>query len=179
MSVQYATEAELASYMQQDVDTSTATLALQAASATFAQYADTAFSPISTTWTFPGNGGREIWIPFRPVVTVSAIRVNSVAITDYTLINRRLYRSVGFGTFNTFPPDVIEVDLDYGFTTVPDDVKGAVLETAASAFASPDTATVSEQIDDYKLIGSRDGGGMQLSPAASKLARWYRGNLLR
>lgn len=181
-SVQYATEAELASFLKQDVDTSTATLALQAASALFSTRAQTWFAPVTTTYQFQALGQRQLYLPFRPVSAVSAVRIinqlsGTLVITDYYRIKTVLYRLIGFGVPGMFPPDMGEVDLTYGYATAGDDVKGAVLETAGAAYMGPDITTAAETIDDYTIKMAPNAGGMSLSPAALALADYYRGTL--
>jgi hypothetical protein len=177
----YATVAELASFLKQDVDTSTATLALTISSSLFALRARTRFEANTTTYAVPSTDGTanyRIELPHTPVISVSQVRINGAAITDYTLINNTLYRLLGFGFQWAFPPDLIEVDYSYGYTTVPDDVKGAVLETAGAAYMGPDLTTAAEMIDDYSIKMAPNTGGIQLSPAAQALADFYAGVLV-
>jgi hypothetical protein len=180
LSVQYATASELASYLEQDVDTSTATLALQVASALFSTRADTMFAATTVTYQAPATGYRWVQLPFRPITAISAVRVITstgvtTTLTDYTRIKRTLYRVGGFGTPGAFPPDLLEVDLTHGLVPCPDDVKGAVLETAGAAYSSPDVTVKSESIDDYTVSSAANSGGVMLTPAAKDLADLYRG----
>lgn len=182
MSVMYATVPELASFLKQDVDTSTATLALQVCSQMFTVRANTAFQPVTVTYQTEGLGYRQLWLPYRPVTAVSAVRIinpntGTLVVTDYTRIKTVLYRLIGFGVPGTFPPDMVEVDLTYGYATVPDDVKGAVLESAGASYMSPDVSVAQEQIDDYMIKSAPNTGGVSLSPAAEKLADLYRGTI--
>lgn len=174
----YASVAELASYLQQDVDTSTATLVLETASALFATAAQTAFTATTVTYEVRGTGQRELWLPYRPIISITQARVAGVIVTDYTRIKRVLFRLLGWGVAAQYPPDLVAIDLVHGYAAAADDVKGAVLETAASAFVSPDNATVGEKIDDYTVRQSSGAGGMQLSKAASALALMYRGAIV-
>lgn len=181
-----ATPAELASYLQQDVDTSSATLALQAASALFETAAGTKFASTASTYQVEGRGQPVIALPRSPVISVQAVRVAGVtlAASDYTLVISNLYRIIGWGRiwgstvptapYVGFPPELVEVDYTYGYATVPDDVKGAVLETAATAYARPQPGVTFEGIDDYIVKSAPNAGGMQLSPAAQLLAEYYR-----
>jgi hypothetical protein len=174
----YATASELASYLQQDLDTSTATLVLTTASGLFAREADTVFTATTVTYTTMVDGCTVLEPPYRPITAVSAVRVNTATITGWVLRAGVLYRTAGFGYRYAWPPDQIDVDLTYGYTTVPDDVKGAVLETAAQAYQVPVSAVVSEQIDDYAVRYVNSGGGLQLTDAARQLALTYRGVLV-
>lgn len=182
MTVQYATVAELASFLKQDVDTSTATLALQTASALFSTRAQTWFNPVTTTYQTEALGQRQLYLPFRPVTAVSAVRIvnqlsGPLTITDYTRIKTVLYRLIGFGVPGMFPPDMVEVDLTYGYAAATDDVKGVVLETAGAGYMSPDITTAQESIDDYVVKSAPNAGGMALSPSALALANLYRGTM--
>jgi hypothetical protein len=183
---QLATAAELASWLQQDVDTSTANLVLTAASARFELESGTKFSSTAATYQVEGRGQPVISLPRGPVIAVSAVRVAGVtlAASDYTLVISNLYRVIGWGRiwgstvptapYVGFPPELVEVDYTYGYTTVPDDVKGVVLETAGVAYQSPNPGNIYEGIDDYIVKSAPDAGGIQLSPAAQLLAEYYR-----
>jgi hypothetical protein len=171
----YATPADLASYLQvASVDTASAQLALDKASALFSVRAGTQFLPTAAVWIIPGTGWTELYIPYRPVISVQTVKISGVTITDYTLIKRTLYRLLGWGVPGKYPPDSIEVDLTHGYAAPPDDVIGAVLETAGSAYQSPDNTVGSESIDDYS-VKFTDIGGMMLTPSARELADLYRG----
>jgi hypothetical protein len=174
----YATASELASYLQKDLDTATAELVLTTASARFAREAETAFAATNVTYTDTADGLTDIVLPYRPVTAVSAVRINGVIITGWSLRNGVLYRTAGFGYRYAYPPDEIAVDLTYGYTTVPDDVKGAVLEMAAQAYEIPVGALISETIDDWAVRYATTGGGIQLTTSAAALAAGYRGALI-
>lgn len=178
MSVSYCTVSELASYLKMDLDTATATLAIQTASQLFSVRAGgTMFVPTTVTYQIVGQGYWQLQLPYRPIISVAAVRVAGQAITDYTRIRSVLYRLIGFGVPGQFPPDLIEVDLTHGYAAVPDDVKFAVLETAGGAYSSPDITVKSESIDDYSLSSAQNAGGMSLSKSAQDLADLYRGFL--
>jgi hypothetical protein len=174
----YATASELASFLQKDLDTASATLVLQIASARFSRDAETAFAATTVTYSTTASGCISVELPYRNVTSVSAVRVNSVVITGWSLRLNTLYRLAGFGYWNSWIPDALDVDLTYGLTTVPDDVKGAVLETAGQAYDIPVGALVSETIDDYAVRYATTGGGLQLTKSAADLAAGYRGLLI-
>lgn len=149
--VQYATPTELAGRLEKDLDTYTATQALTLASAEFSAAADTWWGATTVTWTTDPYGCTELEPPFYPITAVSAVRVNGSVVTGWSLRNSRIYRTAGFGYRYSWPPDVADVDLTYGYTTtVPDDVKRAVLDMAAADYDNP-TSVASEQIDDYRI----------------------------
>lgn len=172
----YASALELASYLQKDLDTASATLALTLASGTFASAADTAFTPTTTTWTVEGGPGTNIDLPFRPVTAVSQVRLNGNVITGWTLRNNALWRLAGFGTWYAFPPDQLDVDLTYGYATAGDDVKLSVLEIASGIYEHPVGLVVSETIDDYSVKYN----GTPIAPGRPwrDVAADYRGQLV-
>lgn len=176
----YATPTELASYLQQDVDTSTATLVLTIASGQFSLAADTQFQSTAATYTAFGTWYTNIVLPFRPIIAVQAVRISGVTVTGYTLVRNVLYRAAGFGLGTQYyaaPPDSVQVDLTHGYTAVPDDVKAAVLDMAAQAYTVPVAALIQESIDDY-AVRYTNAGGAQLTPYAQSVAALYRGTLV-
>jgi hypothetical protein len=175
------TPADLASLLQQDVDTATATLVLAKMTALFEARSRSHWgSALAVTWTKAFSGQPEIIIPYTPVVAVSQVRINGVALTTsgYTIIEQSLYRRIGWGRWSAFPPDQIDVDLTYGYPTMTDDVAAAILESAAAAYSNPDLSTTSEQIDDYQVRRAPGVGGMALTASAAALADWYAGALV-
>lgn len=181
----YCTVAELASFLKQDVDTSTATLAIQVCSELFARRAHTRFESTATTYSQPGTNAFQIVLPFQPLIAVQQIRITPfgaspqvLATTEYSMIGPSVYRKRGFGNWWGFPPDLVEIDYTHGYTTVPDDVKGAVLESAGAAYMNPDISTKSESIDDYSTSSAPNTGGIMLSPFAQSVADFYAGALV-
>lgn len=170
----YATPTDLATLLQKDVDTASAQLALDKASELFSRHAATWWTPTSTTYQTAGLGWTELYLPFRPINSITQVRVAGVVVTDYTRIKMVLYRLLGWGVPGRYPPDLIEVDLVHGYSTVPDDVKGVVLDMAASAYQSPDNTVAGESIDDY-TVKFTDVGGIMLTESAAQLAERYRG----
>lgn len=171
----YATESELASYLQKDLDTASATLALTLASGEFSAEAETWWTATTATYTTAGIGCTEIELPYRNVTAVDEVRVNGVAITGWTLRVGTIYRLAGFGYRFAYPPDQIDVDLTHGYTTVPDDVKLATLEIAAGLYDNPG-GVISESIDDYTVRYN----GTPILPGRPwrEVAAGYRGVLL-
>lgn len=174
---QYATAVELATYLQQDLDTASANLALTTATAVFVGEAGATFAAVAGTYSTAALGERHVFLP-GPVTAVSAVRVNGVAVTDYTRIGDVLYRAARFGTTSSFPPDVVEVDYTAGYATVPDDVKLAVLQLAGELYENPHGATSrTEQIDDYSIAEkfADVSGDTPVAPGWREVAAKYRG----
>lgn len=176
--VQYATDVELAGKLQKDLDTYSANQVLTLASGLFSKAADTWWSPQSVTYTRAGTRLTALPLPFLPVTAVSAVRINGVAVTDFTLIDGTLYRANGFGISWAIPPDKLEIDLTHGYSAPTDDVKAEVLDVAAQAYDIPVGAVIGESIDDYAIRYATSGGGLQLTKSAADLAASYRGTLV-
>ena len=104
----YCTVADLASFLKQDLDTSTATLAIQLTSELFAKRAHTRFESTAATYSQPGLNQFQIVLPFQPLIAVSAVRITpfngtsyspATTVTDYSVIGPSMYRKLGFGNW--------------------------------------------------------------------------------
>jgi hypothetical protein len=175
--VQYATATELAGKLQKDLNTYSADQVLTLASALFSRVADMWFAPTTATYTTLGTWCSSIDLPFRPVTSVTQVRINAVVTTGWTLVKNTLYRPAGFGSACQVPPDKVEIDLVHGYTSPTDDVKAEVLDVAAQAYEIPNGAEIAMSIDDYAVKYATTGGGLQLTPSARDLALMYRGTL--
>jgi len=147
----YATPTELAGRLQKDLDTYSATQALTLASGEFSGATETWFAATNVTWSTLIGYTTAVDLPFSPVTAVSAVRVNGVAVTGFTLRKNGLYRAAGFGSFFVSMPNLFEADLTHGYTTVPDDVKRAVLDLAGEEYETTVRNVRSESIDDYQI----------------------------
>ena len=157
-----ATATRLAGYLQQDLDTYSAQLALDAASDEFEAEADTKFSSTSATYTTEGYGQDVIYLPRQPVIAVQSVTVDGVAVTDYVKRGPALYRILRWGGVTPYAADVVVV-YTYGYTSVPPNVELAVLQIAAELYEHPVQAVQSEQIDDYAVRY----GGTPVQPLGS------------
>lgn len=172
--VQYASAAELAVHVEHDVDQAKADQILKLASSRFSRAASTWFAETPATLTVAGTGDRKLRLPHSPIQAITSVTIAGVVVTDYTRINSTLYRSERFGSC-TFPPDKVEVVYTHGYTTVPDDVKGVVLDMAEQAYEVTAGMTA-EQIDDYSArFAAGVGEIVSLTPGAEALAADYRG----
>ena len=172
--VQYVSAAELAVHLEHDVDQAKADQILKAASSTFSRRAETWFASVSATWTIPGTGSATLRLPHSPIQSVTSVTINAVAVTDYTRINSKLYRLSGFGRC-IFPPDEVVVQYTHGYTEVPDDVKGVILDMAEAGYEIVAGLTA-EQIDDYsRKFAAGVGEVVTLTVGARDLADDYRG----
>ncbi len=172
----YATEFELASYLQKDLDTASATQALTLATGEFVRRARRRWAATAETYTTTATYATSLALPYRSVTAVTSLRINGVVTAvDYTLRNGAIYRLNAFGDPAAWPPDEIAVDFTYGATVIPDDVKLAVLGCAGEIYDNP-TGIVSETIDDYRI----QYGGTPTAPGLDwrDVADYYRGLLI-
>lgn len=149
------TAPELASYLQRDLDTATANLAIAVGSAIVRRYARRHFT--TNTWTgvtlavqWSPRSGYFVALPQRPVVSVASILVNGTAVV-WTL-DQLNARAVLTGWL---PSPLVQgvadqavVTYTSGASSPPDDVKGVALSVAGRQYDNP-TGLRAESIDDY------------------------------
>ena len=174
----YASLLELASFLQKDIDNATGTFSLTSATERFARRANTRWAATTGTYLVEATYCSSIELPARQVTAVTAFRVNGVVQSvDYALRFNAVYRQAGFGDPTAFPPDEVEFDYLYGYTSVPDDVKLGVLELAGEVYENPVGLVVSESIDDYTVRYN----GQAIAAAErdwKEIADFYRGLLV-
>lgn len=188
------TPAELASWLQSDVDTATATLLI--ASATALVQAETGQRLVQVLGdTAVLDGSPEAWLslPQRPVTAVSSVTMQDANLgpvvldsSQYTVRGNRLWRAWGWQFSAIFmppvrmlgyqyltypPPSQITVVYDHGRPAGHPDLefaRTAVLALCASAYANPNISR-SVTVDDYTETYADALAGMQL-PAMTKAA---------
>lgn len=156
------TPEELASHLQEDLDTSTATLAIQIATglvqaATSQRLIYVADDPF-TLYLDEYDTGHYLELPQLPVTAASAFVVGGTAVTDVTLdLSRgRLYRPRGWRSSTAYPlsvPSTVTGVYSHGYAPGARELEFArsvALFLAAAAYGNPSTAT-REQIDDYAV----------------------------
>lgn len=133
-----ATPTELAGFLQQDLDTYSATQALDVASQDIRTACGWNISQETVTaQEFDGTGNQSIWIKTLNLTAVSAVVVDGTALSpaDYRFYRYGWLRRV-YAYWPCFPKTVT-VTYTHGYATVPDDVKGACLVLAASKYTAP------------------------------------------
>lgn len=170
MAADLFTLSELASYLQRDLDTSSALIAQQTAQAAVRTYCRQDLT--SATYSavkLPIRPSGEFWrvdLPQRPVTAVSTVAVNGTTYTlgtdwawdglsSYIRLARLVYTTSGFQD-----EPVATVTYTAGYATVPPDVKGVALAAAARQYDNP-RGLRSESIDDY--TGTRAGSDDDLA----------------
>jgi hypothetical protein len=144
----FAIPADLATYLQREAfaagaETTSAQLALDVAtSVVIARTGQTFTAVTGDVVTLDTHGDEDVFLPQRPVTAVTSVvtrdRGSTVTTartlnTDYEVRGDRL-RWVGIGAW----PYEVTVTYDHGYTTIPDDVKGATLAVAAEIHTNPE-----------------------------------------
>lgn len=180
-----ATPEDLASYLQKDLDTATATLALETATALVQTATGQRIVQVVDDEVILDldeyDGGNWIFLPEGPVTEVSAVLVGETPATDYSaqLGRGRLYRANGWRSLllpTYVTPSTVTVTYTHGLPAGDQRLqmaKMAALTLAALAYENPNGA-VREQIDDYSVQYEAASSLMSISPAmAAALRRRY------
>lgn len=153
---------ELASYLQEDVDTATATLAIEIATglvqaATSQRLIYVADDPF-TLYVDEYDTSQWLELPQLPVTAFGTIAIGPTAVSDVTadLSRGRLFRRTGWRSVALYPwnqPSTVTGIYSHGYQ--PGDrllqlARSVCLAIAAAAYGNPTGAT-REQIDDYAI----------------------------
>ena len=183
MADQLASPSDLASLLQKDVDTASATLAIEVCTAVVQAAADgqRIVQVVNDADTVIGTTEQYLRLPQMPVTAVSSVTLDGVALvagapgsgpTTYRLVGNRLYRGCGWQTYCGEPSTVAFVythgiaagsqDLQYG--------RGVVLSLARSLFENP-AGVISEKIDDYAVAYAAASAVLDAAPSVKSLIR--------
>jgi hypothetical protein len=183
MADQLASPSDLASLLQHDVDTASATLAIEICTAVVQNAADgqRIVQVVGDTGDVIGSTSRWLRLPQWPVTAISAVTLDGVALTagaagsggtTYRLVGNRLYRGCGWQTYCGEPSDVAFV-YTHGYATGRQELqlgRGAVLSLGRGLFENP-SGVVREQIDDYAVAYAEAQAALEASPALKKAIR--------
>lgn len=144
MADMLATPSDLASALQQDLDTSTATLALEVATGRIQSVLGYRVLQETDVTVVLDGGNRTIYLPGRPVVSVGAVTTTDylgtvetpILGTDYRVRGNRLIWS-GYGRVW---PEMVSVVYTYGYlvAAVPQVIRGVCLAAAGRVYSNPD-----------------------------------------
>jgi len=106
--------------------------------------------------TIYGDGGELIVLPQRPVIGVTSVLLNGLAITTYDwrpngALRRVIYAGSQFAGESTmnWPFGVpVQVTYSHGYATVPGVIKAAALDLAIAAYENPNSLVTSKTVDD-------------------------------
>ena len=100
----------------------------------------------------------RVRLPQWPVSAVNSVELNTVAITDWALVDGHLVRVGGWPAIAGATHARVDVDFDYGLATVPPELTSWTCVLAAGALAQVGRAGTlsaagvsSERIDDYAV----------------------------
>jgi len=164
--------------------------ALAAASEAVRDAAGVPISRATSTFTLMGSRDRWLTLPGGPVVSVSTVLIDGVAVTDHVLREGSLWRSYGWqgrGQLTARPwdpsyPSEVTVTMVHGLLEVPADIVALVvalaaadLATAAEGYESK-AGIASEAIDDYRVAyTSGEDAQTSVVELPDRTRRWLRG----
>jgi hypothetical protein len=172
-----ATTSDLAAFLGVDAwgngttEDTQAALALRIASSVVRARTGQTFTTGTSTVALPTPSGQWLYLPKTPVVSVDALSIDGVAVTDHVVTGNRVFRYAGWAASDVTAP-VVTVTYTHG-GTVPDEVLGAALAVAADIFENP-TGLSSETLDDYTWRRSDTATGLLAEQLLATVERAYR-----
>lgn len=179
MADMLASPEDLASLLQRDVDTASATLALEVTTAVVQAAAGQRIVRATTTdgevW---GGVDRMLALPERPVVSVASVTYAGSALTEGTASGtwRRspegLWRDLGWTEAYGEPSPVL-VTWTHGYLAEDQGIqlgRGFALSLARGLFENP-SGVVREQIDDYAVAYADAAAALEARSGAAALLR--------
>jgi hypothetical protein len=170
MADQLVTPSELASFLQQDLDTASATLAIEMATGKVQGAAGQRL--VAATSTFVIDVGmcdddQYLMLPQWPVRSVTSVLIDGVADTAWKLRSQQLWRLAGWNTNASAPTQVTAVVV-HGYLAGAQGLQLARDYTFSLAGAGYDpnlaAGVTSEAIDDYKVTYAEADARMQVTP---------------
>lgn len=168
MADQLVTPEELASFLQQDLDTATATLLIEMATGKVQAACGQRLVAVTSTFVIdvdPCDYGPWLTLPQLPVRSVASVLLDGVAVTDWYLRSQRLWRSSGWINYLDRPTQIIVEDVAHGHLDGSQALQLArdyTLALAAAGYGNPGGAA-SEQIDDYRVTYAEADSRMQVT----------------
>lgn len=188
MATELVTPAELASWLQQDVDTATADLLIrQATGKVQAACGQTLVQVTNDTAVIDGHPDKWLDLPQRPVTAVHSVTFQdgnqqpvTLDSTQYTVAGNRLWRGFGwqyatvlmpparipYWKYLTYPPpSVITVVYDHGYAPgdmALEEARTVVFALCAQAYSNPGGSR-SVTVDDYTETYSDAFAGMAMT----------------
>jgi hypothetical protein len=182
---------ELGSWLQRTIASNdpTGTLARSAATSIVENYCRTSFTTTDTSTEYLKVRDGYVLLPKRPVVSVTSVKAiesdgtpgATIAGWTFNGIDRVWLSGLTDVVINRSEAlfeqdvDVVEVVYDYGWATVPDDVKHVALELAGNYYSNP-TGLRQETVGGYSVTyaGSNEVFGIALTPGQKAILDRYR-----
>lgn len=168
MADQLVTPTELASFMQQDLDTASATLVIELATAKVQNAAGQRIVASTSTFVIDVDichYGHWLDLPQLPVRSVGSVLIDGAAATDWYLRSQRLWRLNGWNTNSSAPTQVTVQSVAHGHLAGSQALQPArsmVFGLAAVGYGNP-SRVVSEAIDDYRVTYAEADARMQVT----------------
>lgn len=189
MADQLATPSDLAAFVKQDVDTSTATVLIECATAVVQDCCggQRIVQVVGDTMSILGTSDSWLDLPQRPVTAVTSVTLDGITLalgTDYKVFGSRLWRAVGWQVnigwpySGTWPrgasvngygmqePSAVVVVNTHGYAPGAQQLqlgRSAVLSLAGAAYNATPGAT-SESIDDYSVTFQAMAANLEAAP---------------
>jgi hypothetical protein len=136
----FATPTELAGFLQQDLDTYSATQALDVASKAIRDHCGWEITQqTGAVITLDGNCEGSLWLPSMLVTAVSSVVEDGTTLTVGTQFDWTSYgKLIRVGRAWTWKPRSVVVTYTHGYATAPDSVKGVCLAAAGRRYQNPE-----------------------------------------
>ena len=184
MADQLATPADLASLVAVEVDTASATLAIEIATAVVqAAIGHRIVQVTDEAVTVYGGTDTLLRLPGQPVTSVTSVTYAGSLLTQGTasgtwrLAPGGIWRDVGW-TECSWEPSPVDVVYSYGYAPGAQDLqlgRGVALSIGRGLFVNP-TGVVREQIDDYAVAYAEAEAALTANPALISLLRGQYGS---
>lgn len=171
MADQLVTPAELASFLQKDLDTATATLLIELATGKVQGAAGQRLVAATSTvvidvgmWHYD----EYLALPQLPVRSVTSVTLDGVAITDWRLSSQQLWRLYGWNTNPNAPTQVTATGVAHGYLAGAQALelaRGYVFALCAMPYETGGGGVKSEQIDDYRVTYAEADAAMHVTDA--------------
>lgn len=177
-----ATPEDLASALQRDLDTASATLALEIATAVVQAAAGQRIVRVADAEEVAWGGSDQVLrLTQRPIVSVTSVTYAGSLLSQGTASGtwRRssdgLWRDLGW-TECSWEPSEVAVVYTHGYLSTDQEIqlgRGVALSLARGLFTNPDGA-VREQIDDYAVAYAEAATALDAAPGmAARLRKQY------
>lgn len=177
-----ASPTDLAAALQRDVDTASATLALEVATAVVQAAAGQRIVRVTgETETVWGGSDRVLRLSQRPVVSVASVSYGGSLLTQGTASGTwrvapdGIWRDLGWSECS-WEPSPVTVVYTHGFLAADQGIqlaRGVALSVARGLFTNPDGVT-REQIDDYAVAYAEAAAAMDAATGlAARLRKQY------
>lgn len=177
MADQLVTPSELASFLQQDLDTATATLLIEMATGKIQAACGQRLIQATSTFVIDvawGSWSSWLDLPQWPVQSVASVKIDGTTYSDWVLRSQRLWRLGGWSLSASAPSQVTVAGCVHGY---PDGSQGLqlardmCLALAGAGYGNPGGSASSEQIDDYRVTYAEAESRIQVTPGMRDMLR--------